>query len=82
MCTFEWFRWEKIVNRPATLCVSLGPSGRYAALLVPLLKSLEFALMSLAASLMAAACISASLASKFENATTIISPHIARVEST
>lgn len=38
--------------------------------------------MSSAASLMAAVCISASLASKFENATTINSPHIARVEST
>src|SRR6185437_3257775 len=38
--------------------------------------------MSSAAALIAAACISASLASKFENATTIKSPHIARVEST
>ena len=56
--------------------------GRYAALLLPLHKSLEFLLMSSAASLMAAVCISASLASKFENATTSISPHIARVEST
>jgi hypothetical protein len=56
--------------------------GRYAALLSPLLKSLEFVLTSSAASLMAAACISASLGSKFENATTIKSPHIARVEST
>jgi hypothetical protein len=38
--------------------------------------------MSSAASLMAATRICASLASKFENATTINSPHIARVEST
>jgi hypothetical protein len=40
---------------------------------------LELALMSSA--LIAAVCISASLASKFENATTIISPHIVRVET-
>ena len=57
-------------------------AGRYAALLPPLLKLLEFELMSTGASLIAAACISASLASKFENATTINSTHIARVEST
>src|SRR6185295_12469360 len=57
-------------------------ASRYAALLSPLLKSLEFVVMSSAASLMAAACISASFASKLENATTINSPHIARVEST
>ena len=39
-------------------------------------------LRNLGNSLMVAACISASLASRFENATTSISPHIASVEST
>jgi hypothetical protein len=56
--------------------------GRYAALLLPLLKSPEFVLMSSTAFLMVAGCISASLASKFEIATTINSPHVARVETT
>ena len=58
-------------------------AAAYATLLLlPLVKSLESVLISSFASLMAANCISASLASKFENATTIISPHIARVETT
>lgn len=72
--------FEKSVNR--SILRFARATGRYAALLPPLLKSLEFLLVSSPASLMAAACISASLVSNFENATTINSPHIARVAST
>jgi hypothetical protein len=57
----------------------LSAARRYAALLLLLLKSLEFVLMS--SGLMAATCISTPLASKFEIATTINSPHVARVET-
>ena len=73
--------WKNILLIGHSLHFARAPVV-YAALRLPLLKSLEFVLMLSATSLMVAGYISASLASKFEIATTINSPHVARVEST
>ncbi len=68
------------VNRHLNLFSNARAVGRYAAILLALLKCLELLLM--ASGLMVAVFIFASLLSKFEIATTINSPHVARVEST
>ena len=72
--------WKNILLIVHSLHFARAPVV-YAALRLPLLKSLEFVLMLSATSLIVAGYISASLASKFEIATTINSPHVARVES-
>jgi hypothetical protein len=72
---------ENIQSIVHSLCFARAVD-RYAAALL-LLKFLEYLLMSWSAAfLMEAVCIAASLATKFENANTIITPLIARANST